>query len=400
MPPTRLLFVNHASRLSEGELVLLDIAKAFRGASAFLFEDGPLRPALFALGVTSILPARAAPFAGIKRDRSLVRALPHLGGLARMWLRLRSAARRSDLVYANSQKAFALAAPACAVARRPLIWHLHDILSTDHFGRGQIGLTVRLANACAARVIVPSEAAAKAFADAGGRPSLLRVIPNGLDDVGPGRSSFGEGPLRSSFAEGSLRSSFDLPTPFIFGVFSRLSPWKGQEVALRALAALPDAGCIIAGGALFGEDEYARSLVALAAALGVSDRVRFLGQRDDVAALMRAVDAVVHPSTEPEPFGRTLVEAMLARRPLIAADAGAVPEIMDGGRVGMLFPPGDHAALADRLARVSAGEGYAFLDPAEARARDVYNAERMRASIRDVVAEVAGAWHSDGRLLG
>lgn len=391
MPPTRLLFVNHASRLSESELVLLDIAKAFRGASAFLFEDGPLRPALFALGVTSILPARAAPFAGIKRDRSLVRALPHLGGLARMWLRLRSAARRSDLVYANSQKAFALAAPACAVARRPLIWHLHDILSTDHFGRGQIGLTVRLANAWAARVIVPSEAAAKAFAGAGGRPSLLRVIPNGLDDVGPGRSSFGEGPLRSSF---------DLPTPFIFGVFSRLSPRKGQEVALRALAALPDAGCIIAGGALFGEDEYARSLVALAAALGVSDRVRFLGQRGDVAALMRAVDAVVHPSTEPEPFGRTLVEAMLARRPLIAADAGAVPEIMDGGRVGMLFPPGDHAALADRLARVSAGEGYAFLDPAEARARDVYNAERMRASIRDVVAEVAGAWHSDGRLLG
>lgn len=374
----RVLFVDHASRLSGAELVLLDVVQAFRGASAFLFEDGPLRPALASAGVTAILPRQAAGFTAIKRDRSLLRALPHLGGLARMLLRLRSAARGFDLVYANSQKAFVLAAPACAAARRPLVWHLHDILSADHFGRGQIALTVRLANRFAARVIVPSRAAADAFTSAGGRKALVRVVPNGLDGAATGDPA-------------ALRNTFGLATPFIFGVFSRLSPWKGQSVALKALAELPDTGCVIAGGALFGEEAYADALAAEAAELGVADRVRFLGQRGDVPALMRAVDAVVHPSTEPEPFGRTLVEAMLARRPLIASNAGAVPEILEDGRVGLLFPPGDHAALAGLLRAVRDGAAAPMIEPAERRAREFYNAARMRSAIQAVVAEAASA---------
>jgi glycosyltransferase involved in cell wall biosynthesis len=282
------------------------------------------------------------------------------------------------VVYANSQKAFALAGPACAAARRPLIWHLHDILSTDHFGRGQIRLAITLANRFASRVIVPSDAAAAAFKAAGGKARLLRVIPNGVDDI-PGGT------------EAASRDVHGLDFPLVFGVFSRLAPWKGQTVALRALQAVPGSGCVIAGGALFGEDAYARSLVTLAEELGVTDRVRFLGHRDDVPALMRSVDAVVHPSTEPEPFGRTLVEAMLARRPVIAANAGAVPEILDGGRVGLMFPAGDHEALAACLRRVQAGEAEGLLDPAEERARMFYNASRMRGAIQDVVAEIAGS---------
>ena len=223
---------------------------------------------------------------------------------------------------------------------------------------------------------MPSRAAAAAFTDAGGRAALLRVAANGVD--APSRER----------GHAQTRESLGLAAPFVFGVFSRLSPWKGQDVALRALAALPGAGCVIAGGALFGEQDYARSLVALAERLGVADRVRFLGQRDDVPALMRAVDAVVHPSTEPEPFGRTLVEAMLARRPLIAAEAGAAPEILDDGRVGMMFPPDDHAALAACLRRVRDGAADGLLDAAEARARAVYSAGRMREAIQGVVAEI------------
>ena len=375
----RVLFVNHASRLSGAELVLLDTVKAFRGGSAFLFEDGPLRAALTAVGITPILPRAAGGFASIKRDRSLWRALPHLGGLVGMLARLTRTARRFDVVYANSQKAFALAGPACAIARRPLIWHLHDILAAGHFGAGQIRLTVQLANRFATRVIVPSRACADAFAAAGGT-AALRVVPNGLDDI-------------HADARPLSATALGLPpdTMVIFGVFSRLAPWKGQAVALRALQAVPEAGCIVAGGAMFGEDDYARSLVDLAAELGVSDRVRFLGHRGDVPALMRSVDAVVHPSTEPEPFGRTLVEAMLARRPVIAAEAGAVPEILDDGRVGLMFPPGDHVALAACLRQVQAGAADALLDPAEARARSLYSAERMRVGIEAVVAEALPA---------
>lgn len=369
----KLLFVNHASRPSGAELVLLDVVRAFPGAAAFLFEDGPLRPALEAAGVTTLLPSRASGFTSIKRDRSLLRALPHVAGLGRMTLGLAATARRFDALYANSQKAFVLGAPAAFLARRKLIWHLHDILSTEHFARAQIRLTITLANRLAARVIVPSRAAAAAFVRAGGRDQLLRIVANGLD-----------APPSPDPAPRLLSQ------PFQFGVFSRLAPWKGQEVALRALAELPEGGCLIVGGALFGEDAYARRLHRLAAELGVAERVRFLGHRDDVPALMRSVDAVVHPSTEPEPFGRTLVEAMLARRPVIAAASGAAPEILDDGQAGLLVPPGDAAALAAALRRVAAGEAAALVDGAEHRARTLYDGGRMRREIRAVVAEVLG----------
>lgn len=204
MPAAQVLFVSHASRLAGAELVLLDVVQAFRGGRAFLFEEGPLRSALAAAGISSVVPSAAGGFTTIKRDRSLWRALPLLGGLARTVVHLARAARGAEVVYANSQKAFALAAPACAIARRPLVWHLHDILSPAHFGRGQIKLATRLANGFASRVIVPSKAAADAFTAAGGKPGLLRIVPNGLDDVGApavaGRPAHG---LEQAFVFGS-----------------------------------------------------------------------------------------------------------------------------------------------------------------------------------------------------
>ena len=185
------------------------------------------------------------------------------------------------------------------------------------------------------------------------------------------------------------------PGPLI-GVFSRLAPWKGQHVVLQALAKLPGVHCIVAGSALFGEDAYAESLRLLASDLGIEDRVTFLGQRGDVPALMPAVDIVVHPSVDPEPFGRTLVEAMLARTPVIATDAGAASEILDGGEAGTLVPPGDAGALTEAIRETLAGNAAlaARIERAEARARDLYGTGPMRRAIAELIARVA----ESGRL--
>ena len=377
---SRVLIVTHSSRLAGAELVMLDLVRAFgAGSSAFLFEDGPLREALAERRIPVAVSRHGASFASVKRDRSLARALPHLGGLAAVTAELADRARRHSLIYANSQKAFVLAAPAAALAQRPLVWHLHDILTAAHFGAGQRRLTVALANRFATGVVVPSGAAAAAFKEAGGKPELVRVVPNGLDVA-----------LDPAWAceRSSVRASLGLPEGFLFGVFSRLAPWKGQRVALDALAQMPGAHCAIVGGALFGEDAYERSLREAAQEMGIADRVHFLGHRSDVPRLMSAMDAVVHPSVDPEPFGRTLVEAMLCRVPVVAAGTGAVPEILDEGRAGLLVPPGDAAALASSLRRVMAGNAAlpAMLDRAEERARRLYAAPRMIAAIRDVTA--------------
>jgi glycosyltransferase involved in cell wall biosynthesis len=378
MPGPRVLFVNHTSTGAGAELVLLDLVQAWAGASAYLFENGTLNAAMRSRGVQVQVARWGGGLASVRRDSNLLRALPLVGQLAATTAGLARAARRHDVIYANSQKAFVLASAAAVLARRPLIWHLHDIISAAHFGQGQRRLQVGLANRCAARVIVPSDVAAEAFTAAGGRAGLVHVIPNGIDLV------------RDPTPPAALRERLGLPPGPLIGVFSRLAPWKGQHVVLQALARLPGVRCILAGGALFGEHAYARTLHELARDLGIADRVQFLGQRSDVPRLMQACDAVIHPSVDPEPFGRTLIEAMLMRAPIIASDTGAPSEILEGGAAGTLVPPGDVSALAAAVTAVLANPLRLMtqLDRAEARAHSQYGVVPMRARTVDLIGRV------------
>ena len=220
---------------------------------------------------------------------------------------------------------------------------------------------------------------ASAFVAEGGNADLTRVVPNGLE-------------VESDIAaQPELRRLAGLPSGPLIGVFSRLAPWKGQHVVLRAVAQMPGVKCIVVGSPLFGEDTYAESLRMLVRDLDLADRVIFLGQRSDIPRLMRAVDVVVHPSVDAEPFGRTLVEGMLAGTPVVATDAGASREILAGGKAGVLVPPGDSRVLAAALLRTLA-RGSAIDDVVVAagiRAREHYGVDLMRKSVAREIDQVA-----------
>lgn len=375
MAAPRVLFVNQTGVMSGAEYVLANLAGGWPGASALLFEDGPLEAVLKGKGLDVSVAPPGARLGAIRRDQSLIAALPLAARLFRLIMTIVSTARRHDVVYANSQKAFMLSAIASVLFRRPLIWHLHDIMDERHFGATQRKLQIGLANRRASRVIVPSAAAADAFIKAGGRPELVVVVPNGIVLDPPVARS---------------RAELCLPEGPLVGVFSRLAPWKGQHVVLDALARVPGVHCALAGSALFGEDAYKNALEAQVERLGLSDRVTFLGQRNDVPVLMQAVDAVIHPSVDPEPFGLTLVEAMLAQTPVIATDAGASFEILDGGKAGTLVPPADADALAAELSALFANP-LPFrekADIASARVRAIYSLERMISTISGLIREV------------
>jgi len=378
MAPERLLFVNHASTMSGAEFVLAQITRAFPEATAFLFENGPLQQALAAQGLKIIISKHGAGLSSIKRDRSLLRALPAGFNLVALTAEIAGAARRADVVYANSQKAFLLTALALHVVRRPLIWHLHDILDGEHFGAMQRRVQIGLANRVATRVVVPSNACADAFVNAGGRRALVTVIPNGVERRVP--------PVPPS------RAALGLPEGPLIGVFSRLAKWKGQHVVLDALKTLPGVRAIIVGSALFGEDAYERDLQERVRELDIGSQVTFLGQRSDVMDLMAVVDCVVHPSIYPEPFGLTLVEAMSVGTPVVATDAGAAREILEDGRAGRLVPPGDAPALADALRDVFARppDLAAQTRYAAQRAAERYSVARMQDDIAALVRSLAG----------
>ena len=110
---------------------------------------------------------------------------------------------------------------------------------------------------------------------------------------------------------------------------------------------------MLAGSAMFGEDAFADELGSLVEALGLAERVTFLGFVDDVASVLRGSDCLVHASVIPEPFGQVVVEGMAAGLPVIASDAGGPAEVITDGVDGLLCPPGDVEALASLLRRVA-----------------------------------------------
>lgn len=140
--------------------------------------------------------------------------------------------------------------------------------------------------------------------------------------------------------------------PMIANV-GRLVPWKGHDPFIRAMAEVvrvyPQARAVIVGAADPGNLEYYASLQQLVATLRLSDNVLFSGWRSDVPAIMASSDVVVHSASKPEPFGRVVVEAMAAGRPVVATDAGGVVEIVDDGETGVLVPPGDVPTMADAI---------------------------------------------------
>ena len=134
------------------------------------------------------------------------------------------------------------------------------------------------------------------------------------------------------------------------------------------MKALPGVQALIVGSALFGEDAYVAELRQLAQAEGVAERVHFAGFQNDVATIMAGVDIVLHTSTHAEPFGRVVVEGMLAGRPVIATSGGGVNEIVADGENGLLVPPNDPPALAAAVSRLMKDQELARRIAAQGRA--------------------------------
>jgi glycosyltransferase involved in cell wall biosynthesis len=332
--------LDQSGELGGAELCLADIAEfAGERSAVLLFQDGPFAELLRARNITVHLAALQKMAARVDKAASLSAYLRATPGMVMLIFRGLRIAKDFDLLYANTAKALIVGAVLAFVLRKKFCFHLHDILSADHFSAVNRRLIVSLANRAQA-VVANSLATAEAFQRNGGKKNLVRVIPNGFE-ISRFRAPLGK---RSPELPGGLPAG-DSP---IAGSFGRITRWKGQDVLIKALAELPGVHGLIVGEALFtAEDRIFREEIRkLAADLGVADRVHFVGFCRDIVPLLFRVDLVVHCSTSPEPFGRVIVEAMLAGRPVVAAKAGGAPEIVKDHETGLLVEPSDSHALA------------------------------------------------------
>lgn len=336
-------------------------------------DDGPLTSDLNAAGVEVVTRQLS-----VLRRKNLnpVGLMSTLAAAAGDAVALGSLIRTRDVALVHSNTSVVLGGAAAAALRRiPHVWQVREIYSS--FARLWPPYRRLLATASALPCV--SEATAEQF---DGRGSV-RVIHEALafdarrEPKGRARASLGLDP--------------DLP---VIAVLGRISDWKGQDVLVRAIAEAPlrERGTIglIAGEAWPGAEDRLEAVLRLGRELGVADRLRLPGFRDDVNSIYGAADLIAVPSTAPDPLPGTAIESAAAGCAVIAAAHGGLPEIIRDRQTGRLVPPGDARALANAAAEL-------LDDPVErerlgaAAASDVrerFAPARLLAAVQDLYDEI------------
>lgn len=181
---------------------------------------------------------------------------------------------------------------------------------------------------------------------------------------------------RAADRRDEIRSRFNIdPDQVAVGIFGRVVSWKGQRefVAAMIIAMQQDEQLVgvIVGDASDGTESYFDEVKRTISESGMEDRFRLTGYVEEVEPYYCAMDVVVHASTEPEPFGMVVTEAMAARRPVIAANAGGPLETIRDGIDGRLVDPHDAAALSSAIVNLAG-------DPERRRAMGEAGFEKVR----------------------
>lgn len=356
----RLVFLSGSAEVGGAERSLLDMAVSLRharpewGLHVVTPAEGPLSEAARAIGMgTDAVPfgpalSRVGEATATRADLAhlfvrLARTAGPVAGYARR-LRAHLHTLQPTIVHTHGVKAHLAAAWTKPTAAR-LVWHLHDYL-------GPRGTSTRLLRRslgrCAAVVTNSQSVADDARAALGATVPVVPVL-NAVDlrrysPTGPTADldRLGEAPPPPP---GTLR----------VGLLATFGRWKGHttfiDACARLMPQLPMHAYII-GAPLYTTDgsQYSlEELKARAQAAGIANRLTFSGFVPQSDQALRALDVVVHASTEPEPFGLVIAEAMACGRPVIVADAGGAREIVEPGVDALTHTPGDVASLASRI---------------------------------------------------
>ena len=248
------------------------------------------------------------------------------------------AATRPDVVYAHRMQPLPWALATGTRVRRPVVSHLH----------GMTGCSRRMVDAVLGRRTVAVLAVSAFLRDqlvgAGFPARKVEVVLNGIDP-----DAYPPGDLGDRTA---ARRDLGIDAEaYVVLFYGRLDPTKGLDVLLDAVERMRSAGTAV-HLLVVGSPATVDALRTLRRRLR-GEGVTWLPNRPDVVTPLHAADVVAVPSVWDEPFGRVVVEAMSTGRPVVASDAGGLPEVLTGPFRRFLVPRGDADALATRLASLS-----------------------------------------------
>ncbi len=334
----KILFYNHTGQLGGAEHLLLAILARLDRASfdpvLICPEPGPLQKMVAELGVpTETVAVLHARFTW--RADYLLRYLKSFANVI-LDLRRKVININPDLIHANSVRAGLVVTVATLGLGKRVVWHIHDLLPPHPFNPliRAVGFLSRRT-----RMIAVAQASANRFTGSFlPLRSRVTVIPNGID-----LERFQPDQTAKQRVRDELQLGEDQP---VIGIIGRLTPSKGQLELLRAfrrvLSEFPTATLVIVGAPAFNQEhEYLELLRRSASELRISNRIRMLGARDDVAAIMQALDLLVLNSSV-EACCLVALEAMDCGTPVLATNTGN----------GWLVPLADGNALAAAIVRL------------------------------------------------
>ncbi|MHC4565339.1 MAG: glycosyltransferase [Planctomycetota bacterium] len=192
----------------------------------------------------------------------------------------------------------------------------------------------------------------------------------------------------------------DVPADaFVYGTVARFGPYKGHSFLIEAFERVKEkvgsAHLILVGSGPLKEEIQQQAVEA-----SLDDSVHFLGRRDDVPELLRAMDAFVLPSIGSEGMPLAILEAMSAGVPCIASSLSGIPEVINNRDVGFLVPPGEPNALADAMIAVANTPGKkrrTLIEKAKERVRINFNHDVARIRLANTYEMEMSRYESDRR---
>lgn len=370
----RVLFYNHTADVSGAEISLLLTASALRQNVQVMLAapEGELLQRARKQG----LDVRVVPGYQARMSRNPLVMIRGIIGTYTTGRAFRQVIQElnPDIVHVNSIRAGLIASVAMKPGSPRRVWHVRDNLPDNLLGK----VIRRVAAKRADRVIAISRAIASNFATTPRLRGKTNVVYDGVDV--------------HQTAGSSIRSELDVSDQkFVLAVVGQITPWKRQHEAIAAFAQFaeqaPDSELWIVGAAKFREENeiYEKSLHQQVSVAGLQGRVRFLGFRSDVMNVMASIDVLVIPS-ENEPFGRVVIEAMLAGKPVIGTDGGGIPEIVVPGETGFLVPIGDVKGFCDKIRFFYEDESnrVTFGERGRARALKIFSLDHVSDEILDI----------------
>jgi glycosyltransferase involved in cell wall biosynthesis len=399
----RIVFLSPSGELGGAETALLDILAAIREArpdwvlALIAASNGPLVANASAYADTAPMPfpkalarlgewgTRGSITSRLRLGAGLLAAsAPAISYARRLQKRLRDF--NPHIIHSNGLKMHLLSARA-RPRQAKLVWHLHDYPASRRLTARMLASQLYRCDA----MLANSESVATDARWTFGTGVPVYTIYNAvdLDRFNPAGARADLDALAGlpPLAPGGIRIG-------LVGTFAR---WKGHTVFLEALAklrALTNVRGYIVGGSIYHTDssQYSQEqLRAHAETLGLGDRVGFTGKVDDVSSVLRTLDIAVHASTEPEPFGLVIAEAMACGCPVVVSRAGGAAEIAQGGAV--FHDPGNSADLAERLLELagdSARRAALGVEGREAAVR-LFSRGRLRDTLIPVYDKLAAA---------